>query len=300
MPSSPNTPVLRLAHSPDPDDAFMWWPLFEVDGNPPLLEDPRFRYEPVELDIETLNAHAEMAQYEITAISCAQYPRVSSQYVITACGASLGDAYGPKVVAREPMSVQQLRALSGPIAIPGVRTSAYGALSLLRHPRPVKYDILPFEQIIDRVADGSFEAGVVIHEGQLTFEEAGLHLVVDLGQWWSHETGLPLPLGVNTVRRDLESRHGTGALQHIADMLRRSVVAALENRRQSIEYAMRFGRGLDPDRTDQFVEMYVNAWTLDFGDRGRQAVRTFLGQLRRAGLVPAFNDADLMVGDPSA
>jgi len=281
---------LSLAHSPDPDDAFMWWPLLELDGAPPAIDTGEFSFRIVAEDIESLNRRSEEAgDLDITAMSCAQYPRVRDRYVLTACGASLGDGYGPKLVAARPMEARELAALSGPIAVPGMRTSAVGALRLLigeLGERMPPIEMADFAQIGELVAAGRYPAGIVIHEGQLTFGRLGLHLVTDLGAWWSQRTGLPLPLGVNAIARDLDERFGPGTMERLAALLHASVVHALQDRERSIAYAMQFGRGLDAGTVDAFVRLYVNRWTLDFGDAGRRAVRRFLDELAEIGAVP--------------
>lgn len=279
-------PVLRLGHSPDPDDAFMWWPLLHLGDGPSRLETGDFRFDAVPADIEVLNARSEAGDLEITAMSCAQYPRVRRDYALTACGASLGQGYGPKLVAGQPATLAALAAEDPLIAVPGLRTSAFGTLSLMLGAATFRHEVVAFDEIIGRVAAGEFDAGLVIHEGQLTFEEAGLHLVEDLGAWWGRRHGLPLPLGVNAIRRDLERRFGEGTLATVTATLRRSVEYALAHRAESIRYALEFARDMGRDLADEFVSMYVNRWTLDFGDDGRQAVRLFLGELHRAGLAP--------------
>lgn len=276
--------MLRLGHSPDPDDAFMWWPLAEIDGQPPAMDSGRFRFEPVTADIETLNRRSMEGTLEITAMSCAQYPRVRDRYVLTACGSSMGDGYGPKLVAREAMSVHELRSANPTIAIPGRLTSAFATASLLLGPGTFQWEERPFEAIIDDLSAGRFEAGLIIHEGQLTYEQHGLHLVADLGQWWSQRTGLPLPLGVNAIRRDLDDLYGPGTIREVTGILRRSIDCAMANRREALAYALGFARGMAENLADQFVDLYVNNWTLDFGPRGIEAVQRFLADLHDAGL----------------
>lgn len=294
----------------------MWWPLFELDGEPPWLQTGRFRFEPVMEDIESLNRRSTTGDLEITAMSCAQFPHVADRYALTACGASMGDGYGPKLVTREPMTREEFLARELTIAIPGRRTTAYSALVILaatskrqevrtpelpvgatvRH-QPITPHEVPFETVIERVASGGYDAGLVIHEGQLTFEQAGLHLVADLGAWWMEVEGLPLPLGVNTIRRDLEDAHGPGTLAEVTALLRQSVEYALEHREASIAYALRFARGMPAELADRFVAMYVNRWTLDFGDVGRSAVRRFLKRCHEHGLAPPLTEPQqAMVG----
>lgn len=286
--------TLRLAHSPDPDDAFMWWPLFTLGAASPRLHTGRFRFQPIELDIETLNTLAERGEYEITAMSCAQYPRVRDTYAITACGASMGERYGPKLVAREEIDLETLRAGRPTIAVPGVRTSAFAVLQMMIPRERFDFRVMPFDKIGDAVAAGEFDAGLVIHEGQLTYEASGLHLVADLGRWWHDRHQLPLPLGVNAIRRDLDDRLGSGALRELAGLLRRSVEYALAHREESIDYALRFGRGIERASADRFIEMYVNRWTLDFGEGGRAAVQRFLDEAHACAAAPAPGPVDLV------
>jgi 1,4-dihydroxy-6-naphthoate synthase len=287
MTTTATTPAtLRLGHSPDPDDAFMWWPLFEVDGEPPSIRSDRFRFEQVEIDIETANRRAEAGDdlLEITALSCGQFPRVADRYAITACGSSMGQGYGPKLVSASPRTVDDLG--SNPrIAIPGARTTSALVLGIRMASRAYEPVEVPFEEVPDAVLDGRADAGVVIHEGQLTYGGMGLHLLEDLGAWWGERTGGPLPLGVNVVRRDLDARFGEGSLQEIVGLLEASVAMALEQRDRSLEYAMRFGRGIDRDVADRFVELYVNRLTVDAGDEGRVAVERLFAEAATAGLL---------------
>ncbi|MCH2145741.1 MAG: ABC transporter substrate-binding protein [Phycisphaerales bacterium] len=290
--------TIRLGHSPDPDDAFMWWPLFEIDGRPPCLPSDRFRFVPVVEDIQKLNERAceasEDDALEITAFSCACYPRVVDRYRITACGASLGDGYGPRLVAREPMSIDDLRDSGKVIAVPGAQTTALMATSLMLGHDRFEWSAMPFDGIAEAVLDGRFDAGVVIHEGQLTFEEDGLVLVRDLGAWWSDETGLPLPLGANAIRSDLDQRFGPGASLEIVDLLERSVRHAMDHRDEAIAHALKWARGLEADRAGQFVDLYVNRWTLDYGETGRRAVLELLARAADSGLVPAVEIPDFI------
>lgn len=297
MPIHTNTITIRLGHSPDPDDAFMWWPLIEVDGQPPQLDTGRFRFETVTDDIESLNQRAVNGELEITAISCAQYPQVKQHYALTACGASLGDGYGPKLVARRPMTLEELAASTHSIAVPGRRTSAYGTLALMLNRAEYPHEVVPFDQIIDRVAAGDSDVGLVIHEGQLTFEDADLHLIADLGVWWQQQTKLPLPLGGNAIRRSLETDGGPGTLAQITTLLRQSVEHAMAHRERSLAYAMNFARDISPQRADQFVEMYVNRWTLDFAETGRTAVNTFLQRLHELGVCADPNPVDFVAAE---
>jgi 1,4-dihydroxy-6-naphthoate synthase len=293
-------PVFRLGHSPDPDDAFMWWPLLEVDGHPPRLGAGRFRFAAVAQDIETLNRRSEQGDLEITAMSCAQYPHVKGRYALTACGASLGDAFGPKLVAKRPMTIEQLKSSGNIIAVPGTRTSAFAVACLLLGGGGFRHEVIPFDEIIQRVAEGAFDAGLVIHEGQFTFEQAGLHLIEDLGAWWSGRHGLPLPLGVNAIRRDLDERYGRGTLTEVTTLLRRSVEYALAHREESLAYALGFARGIPAEVADEFIGMYVNRWTIDFGPTGRRAVQVLLESLHEAGLAPDPGAVDFVAASPPA
>lgn len=268
----------------------MWWPLFEVAGKPPRLASDQFnlRFEPVVLDIESLNQRAVHGttedQLEVTAISCACYPRVASRYEITACGASVGDGYGPKLVAREAMTLEALQASSPRIAVPGVLTTACMVTTLMFGRDGFEPVVVPFQEIANSVAAGDVDAGVVIHEGQLTFATQGLHLVEDLGAWWSRETGLMLPLGANAIRRDLDTTFEPGVQQEVLRLLEASVRYALDHRAESIEYALDFARDMGAALADTFVQLYVNQWTLDFGERGHQSVIELLARAADAGL----------------
>jgi len=266
---------IRLAHSPDPDDAFMFYGLArgDVDAGP-------YEFEHILSDIQTLNDRAMRGEYEVTAISIHAYPHVADKYILTSCGSSMGDNYGPMIVAREPLRIDDLRGRS--IAVPGLMTTAYLTLQLLLGKDAFEPTVVMFDEIPDRVKAGDFDAGLIIHEGQLTYEQSGLHLVVDLGVWWQERTRLPLPLGGNTIRRDLGPEH----CRAITDIIRASIQYGLDHRKEAVEYALQFGRGLDEQLADRFVGMYVNEWTLDYGERGREAVRRLLTEGAAAGLVP--------------
>ncbi len=279
--------TLNLAHSPDPDDAFMWWPLFEINGERPRLETGRFRFEPVMQDIESLNRRSDSGEFEITAMSCAQYARVADRYAITSCGASMGENYGPKLISREAMVPADVCADDIVVAIPGERTSAFAALCMMLGRGRFRWEEADFKQIIDLVADGTFAVGLIIHEGQLTFEQQGLHLIEDMGQWWYGQTGLPLPLGVNTVRLDLEDLYGPGTLAELTTLLQHSVEYALAHRGESVKYALDWARDMTVEQADEFIGLYVNKWTLQFGEVGEQAVRKFLGSAAEHGALPS-------------
>ena len=289
--------VLRLGHSPDPDDVFMWWPLFEFDGAPPAVASERFRFEPFLIDIEDANRRAEAGDdlLEITALSCGQYPRVADRYAITACGASMGEGYGPKLVAREATSSQALATGHARVAIPGERTTANLVVNLLLGPGSFEAIEVPFKEVPRCVLSGEADAGVVIHEGQLTYAQEGLVLVQDLGAWWSERTGgLPLPLGVNVVRRDLEELHGPGTLVEIARLQEASLAHAQAHPEEALARAHAHAGELELDLTRQFVDLYVNRLTVEVGEQGLAAVEKLLCEALNAGLVPEFNPVDLV------
>jgi 1,4-dihydroxy-6-naphthoate synthase len=271
--------LIRVGHSPDPDDAFMFYALAKgrIDCG-----DYEFLHELV--DIETLNRRAFKAELELTAVSIHAYAYLRDKYILCTCGASMGDGYGPMVVARRATNVAGLR--SQTIAVPGKLTSAYLALRLCLGTDFACIEV-PFDQIIPAVLAGEYngkaiDAGLIIHEGQLTYAKQNLQLVVDLGQWWHEQTGLPLPLGANAVRKDL----GTGTIRDVQRLLKGSIEFGLAHRAEALEYALQFGRDLDTREADRFVGMYVNDWTLDFGDRGRRAVNEFLARGHAAGVLP--------------
>ena len=262
--------TIRLGHSPDPDDAFMFWAL--AAG---AVDTRGFAFEQVHADIQTLNEWALEGRLEVTALSCAAYPLVQDRYALLPHGASFGSGYGPVVVAREELSLDELRGLE--LAVPGRFTTAHLAARLALG--DFRRREVPFDRIIEEVVDGRADAGVVIHEGQLTYGGSGLVKVLDLGEWWLLETGLPLPLGVNTIRRDLDRAEDVSAV------LLDSIRAGLEQRDEAMTYALRFGRGIEHAVADRFVGMYVNELTCDYGDEGRQAVAELL---RRGEAIGAF------------
>ena len=282
-PTQTGSNVLRLGHSPDPDDAFMFYALAQ---DPPLIETHGWRFEHVLQDIQTLNQRAMNGELEITAISVHAYPYVADKYALTSCGSSMGDKYGPMVVARTPMSVADLRGKR--IAIPGKLTTAFLALQLClgKAGEAFDYEVVEFDKIPVKVRDGKVDAGLIIHEGQLTYRKLGLHLAVDLGAWWHEKTDLPLPLGGNCIRKDL----GHKAMRDVTGVLKRSIQFSLDHRKPAVEYALRFGRDLNRQLADQFVGMYVNHWTLDYGPVGRAAITRLLADGARAGLVPEVGD----------
>ncbi len=271
--------LIRVGHSPDPDDAFMFYALAKdkIDTG-----DYVFRHELV--DIETLNRRAFTGELELTAVSLHGYAYLSDIYAICACGASMGDGYGPMIVAKKKISLDKLRDQT--IAVPGTFTTAYLAARLCLD-KDFSHVVVPFDKIIEAVEAGEYEgrpvdAGLIIHEGQLTFGDRGLVLLVDLGQWWLEQTELPLPLGANAIRKNL----GPHAMREVTRLLKESIRYGLEHRQQALDYALQYGRDLDMAKADKFVGMYVNDWTLDFGPRGRQAVRELLKRGRAAGVIP--------------
>ena len=265
--------LITVGHSPDPDDAFMFYALAHDKLDTGNLQ---FRHELQ--DIETLNRRALRGELEVTAVSIHAYAHLLEKYALLPSGCSMGDRYGPMVVARRPLTVEQLRPLT--IAVPGTMTTAFLALRLLL-PEGFRHEVLPFDQIIGAVASGMFDAGLIIHEGQLTFQDQGLHLVVDLGVWWQERTGLPLPLGGNVVRRDL----GDQTIRLISRFLKQSIRYGLEHRQDALTYALKYARDMDRGLADRFVGMYVNDWTLDYGERGRAAVQRLLEEAHKAGVI---------------
>ncbi len=265
--------TIRIAHSPDSDDAFMFYALATEK-----LETPGFQFEHVLQDIETLNRAAMEGRYEVTAVSIHAYAYLHERYAMLNSGASMGDGYGPILAAHQPFPPNEIRGKR--IAVPGEKTSAFLALKLLE--AQFDFETVSFDEIIPAVQRREFDAGLVIHEGQLSYLEEGLHKIVDLGEWWMEETGLPLPLGGNVIRRDL----GAEAIRKISRLIRQSIRFALENRDEALEYSLQFGRGLDQQQGDRFVSMYVNERTLDYGEDGRKAVQLFLDKGHRAGWIP--------------
>ena len=265
---------IRLGHSPDPDDAFMFWAL-----TTDLVDTRGHEFEQVLSDIQTLNQWARAARLEVTALSLAAYPFVQEDYALLPHGASIGSGYGPIVVARTSLSRAELSELE--IVVPGALTTSFLALRLVLD--GFRYRELPFDEIPEEVASGRAEAGLLIHEGQLTFESYGLVKVLDLGEWWLLETGLPLPLGVNVARRDLEP----DVLHDVSEVLRDAIQCGLDNRAEALEYALQFGRGIDAAVADRFVSMYVNELTQDYDDEGRKAVTELLRRGEAMGAFPA-------------
>jgi 1,4-dihydroxy-6-naphthoate synthase len=266
--------IINVGHSPDPDDAFMFYALAhdKLDTG-----DLVFRHQLQ--DIETLNRRALNGELEVTAISIHAYAYLLEKYALLPSGCSMGDRYGPMVVARRDMKIDELRQCK--IAVPGTMTTAFLALKLLL-PGGFAHEVVPFDQILNAVAAGKFDAGLIIHEGQLTFQNQGLKLIVDLGVWWGEKTGLPLPLGGNVVRRDL----GTETMKQISRLLKESIRYSLDHRQDALTYALQYARDMDRGLADKFVGMYVNDWTLDYGPRGRAAVAKLLEAAHGAGIIP--------------
>jgi 1,4-dihydroxy-6-naphthoate synthase len=274
---------ISLAHSPDSDDAFMFYGL--ARGK---VDSGEFEVTHVLTDIETLNQEAKVGKHEVTAISFHAYPFVADKYALMPCGGSIGDGYGPLLVAKEPLAPSSIAGKT--VAVPGTLTSAFLALKLFAP--TVATRVVPFDQILDEVRAERADVGLIIHEGQLTFGGHGLHKVLDLGAWWKQETGLPLPLGGNAVRRDL----GPERMEQLTALVRETVRYSLAHRQEALEYAMTFARGMDPGIADRFVGMWVNDMTVEMGERGRVAVQTFLDRGHAAGLIPTRVVADFVAG----
>ena len=294
--------TIRIGHSPDPDDAFMWYPLANMpDGSGPggrtfrpCIDTGPFDFVHVLEDIQTLNQRSNRGELEVTALSIHQYPFVADRYAMTSCGSSMGDGYGPMVVAQGDRKLRPSDLGSVKIAVPGEQTSAFLALSLFLGRRVPSYEVVPFDQIMAAVAGGGCEAGLIIHEGQLTYRDAGLAEVLDLGRWWTETRNLPLPLGGNAIRRDLGKMMGP-----LCRVLLQSIEYALDHRDEAVDFAMHYARDMGRDLADRFVGMYVNRWTLDYGRRGRDAVRGFLKEAVAADLVPDPGVIDFVDPDPA-
>jgi len=268
--SAPST--IHLAHSPDSDDAFMFYAL--ADGQ---IDTQGISYVHELQDIETLNGRALRGELDVTAVSIHAYAYLSDQYALLPHGASMGDGYGPMLVSTKPMTRDEIAGQR--IAVPGLMTSAYLALRLFQPDFiPV---VVPFDQIEKAVLDGGVVAGLLIHEGQLTYKDDGFHLIADMGAWWLEKTGLPLPLGGNVIRKDMPRDLQKKVSRH----LRESIAYGLDHRKNALDHAMRYARGLDRGKADTFVGMYVNDWTLDYGERGRRAIRLFLDEGVKSGVI---------------
>lgn len=271
--STPEPRTITVAHSPDSDDAFMFYGLatnkLETDG---------LKFEHTLKDIQTLNEDAKNGVFDVTAISFHAFAYVADKYALLPHGASIGDKYGPILVAKENRKVDEIGSMK--IAIPGELTSAFLALRILN--ADFEYVVVPFDQIIDAVVRGDVDAGLLIHEGQLFYHQLGLYKVLDLGEWWFEKTGLPLPMGGNVIRRDL----GKEMMQRVSKHLHASIVYSMDNREDALSYAMQFARDMQPELADRFVAMWVNDLTLDYGDRGREAVKRLLAEGHKAGIIP--------------
>lgn len=274
--------TIRIGHSPDSDDAFMFWGL--ASG----AVQSRFKFEHVLRDIQTLNEWAMEGRLESTAVSVHAYAYVSDKYALLRHGGSFGDSYGPMLVSSVPTAVSQLEEIV--IAVPGKLTSAFLQLNLFFEDQfgsnaNLKFEVVPFDEIIPAIQEGKYQVGLIIHEGQLTYSRDGLFLIADMGVWWKKKTGLPLPLGVNVVRRDL----GEEVVKEVSRCMRESIDAGLGDRNYALDYALQFARGMDSETSDKFVGMYVNERTRDMGDEGVEAIRLLLSEGERIGLVPAVD-----------
>ena len=291
---------IHVGHSPDPDDAFM----FHALANDKIDTGPYVFHHELQ-DIEALNRRAFNAELELTAVSLHGYAYLTDTYALCACGASMGDNYGPMVVTREPMPQGDLQGKK--IAVPGTLTTAFLTLNLCLQGRPetptkeahtvgnagtFSYEVHPFDEILNVVERGDADAGLIIHEGQLTYANQGLHLVVDLGKWWMEQTGLPLPLGANAIRKNL----GLERMHEVTRYLKQSIQYGLDHRDEALAHALQYGRDLDHRKADEFVGMYVNDWTIDFGERGREAVALLLNRGHEAGLIPNPVDLEFIDG----
>ncbi|HXG23153.1 MAG TPA: MqnA/MqnD/SBP family protein [Chthonomonadales bacterium] len=275
-------PLLKLGHSPDSDDAFMFYGLAANK-----IDTEGLKFEHILRDIQTLNDWAREGRLEFTAISVHAYAYVHDRYAILSHGASMGDGYGPTVVTKSPLPLEELA--SRQIAVPGKLTSAFLVLSLYLG-KPFEYVVLPFDKIMNAVQAGEAEAGLIIHEGQLTHRAEGLYTAVDLGAWWKQETGLPLPLGVNAVRKDLPPDVQTKASR----ALKASILYSLKHRDEALRHAMQFARDMDIETADTFVGMYVNDWTVDMGEEGKRSIRLFLERGAERGLTPKVGEIEFV------
>jgi 1,4-dihydroxy-6-naphthoate synthase len=267
------TRTIRVAHSPDSDDAFMFYALSQEK-----VDTGNLRFVHELSDIESLNRRALTGELEVSAVSIHAYAYIADRYALLSSGSSMGDKYGPRLVAKEAMGREDLKGKT--IAVPGEWTTAYLALQL--YEPEAKHVVVPFDEIMSFVASGEADVGLLIHEGQLTHEGEGFYLTEDLGEWWYGETGLPLPLGGNVVRRDL----GEETIGEVARLIKASIQYALDHREEALAYALGYARDLPPELADRFVSMYVNEWTVDYGETGRKAVRTLLSQGYEAGIIP--------------
>lgn len=269
---TPEIRTITVAHSPDSDDAFMFYGL--ATGK---LTTEGIKFEHTLKDIQSLNEDAKNGVYDVTAISFHAYAYVADKYALLPHGASIGDNYGPIVVSKEPREASDIGSMK--IAVPGELTSAYLALRIYN--KDFQHVVMPFDEIIDAVQKGEVDAGLLIHEGQLYYKQIGLDKVLDLGEWWHEKTGLPLPMGGNVIRRDL----GKDLMHEVSKHLRDSIVYSMENREDALSYAMQFARDMQPELADRFVAMWVNDLTLDYGERGRKAVKKLLDEGHKAGII---------------
>ena len=268
--------IVRIAHSPDSDDAFMFYAI-----NQKKIDTKGYEFVDILSDIETLNKEALKGTYEVSAISIHAFPYVADKYALLSSGASMGDNYGPMVVSKEPFDVKELK--NKKIAVPGTLTSAFLALRLFEP--EVNYVVIPFDKIMEEVKAGNVDAGLIIHEGQLTYKDEGLTCIVDLGKWWYEKTGgLPLPLGGNVIRKDL----GYTVMKEISEILRESIKYSLTHREEAVEYALKYARGMDKNKADKFIAMYVNDLTIDYGERGKKAIQLFLKEAYERGFIPVL------------
>ena len=279
--TKPEKQTITVAHSPDSDDAFMFYALATNK-----LDTGQIQFEHVLQDIQTLNEEAKRGTYEVTAISFHAYAYVADKYLLLPHGASIGDNYGPVLVSRQPTLPSEISNLK--IAVPGTLTSAFLALRIYNP--DIRYEVVPFDQIIEAVETGRCDAGLLIHEGQLFYEAMGLHKILDLGEWWHEKTGLPLPMGGNAIRRDLEPE----TIRQVSHYLRESIKYSLDNREDALQYAMQFARDMDPELADRFVAMWVNERTLDYDDRGREAVHRLLADGFSCGIIPHSVDVQFV------
>ena len=277
----PGTRTITVAHSPDSDDAFMFYGLATNK-----LETEGLKFDHTLKDIQRLNEDARNGVYDVTAISFHAYAYVADKYALLPHGASIGDKYGPILVSKEPRVASDIGTMK--IAVPGELTSAYLALRIYNS--QFDHVVVPFDQIIDTVQKGDVDAGLLIHEGQLFYNQLGLHKVLDLGEWWHEKTGLPLPMGGNVIRRDL----GADLMQKVSKCLHRSIVYSMENREDALAYAMQFARDMQPELADRFVAMWVNDLTLDYGERGRDAVKRLLKEGYDCGIIPHEVNVDFI------
>lgn len=280
--SAPPSLKIRLGHSPDSDDAFMFWGLATGQVQSP------YEFEHILRDIQTLNTWAMEGRLESSAVSVHAFAYVADKYALLRHGGSFGDMYGPMIVASSAIELEDLRNVT--IAVPGTLTSAFLQLNLWFEDQygsgaKPKFEVVAFDEIIPAIQAGRFDAGLIIHEGQLTYEREGMVLIADMGKWWTSKTGLPLPLGVNVVRKDL----GPEAVKEVSRCMRESISASLSHREQALEYALQFARGMDAPTSDEFVGMYVNERTLDMGEEGIRAIRLLLSEGARIGMVPSVD-----------